>query len=153
MTKVEKSVEVAVPVSTAYNQWTQFEEFPRFMSGIEQVSQKDDTHLHWKAKIAGQTAEWDAEITEQVPDQVIAWRATGGAQNAGRVQFRGHDEHTHVSLELDVEPQGAAQQVGDMLGVLEQQVRRDLARFKELIESRDEASGAWRGEVRGGETR
>jgi uncharacterized membrane protein len=153
MAHVSESIEVNCPVSEVYNQWTQFEEFPRFMGGIEEVSQHDETHLHWKAKIAGQTAEWDAEITEQVPDQVIAWRATGGAQNAGRVQFSGHDEHTHVNLELDVEPQGAAQQAGDMLGLLKQQVRTDLTRFKELIESRGEASGAWRGEVEGGETR
>jgi uncharacterized membrane protein len=153
MAHVLESIEVNCPVSEVYNQWTQFEEFPRFMGGIEEVSQQDETHLHWKAKIAGQTAEWDAEITEQVPDEVIAWRATRGAQNTGRVQFRGHDEHTHVSLELDVEPQGAAQQASDMLGVLEQQVRGDLTRFKELIESRGEASGAWRGEVEGGETR
>jgi len=153
MAHVSESIEVNCPVSEVYNQWTQFEEFPRFMGGIEQVSQKDETHLHWKAKVAGQVAEWDAEITEQVPDQVIAWRATSGAQNTGRVQFSGHDEHTHVSLELDVEPQGAAQQAGDMLGVLKQQVRSDLTRFKEMIESRGEASGAWRGEVEGGETR
>jgi uncharacterized membrane protein len=153
MAHVSESIEVNCPVSEVYNQWTQFEEFPRFMGGIEEVSQHDETHLHWKATIAGQTAEWDAEITEQVPDQVIAWRATGGAQNAGRVQFHGHDEHTHVNLELDVEPQGAAQQAGDMLGLLKQQVRTDLSRFKELIESRGEASGAWRGEVEGGETR
>ena len=153
MAHVSESIEVNCPVSQVYNQWTQFEEFPRFMGAIEQVSQKDETHLHWKAKIAGQTAEWDAEITEQVPDQVIAWRATSGAPNTGRVQFHGHDEHTHVSLELEVEPQGAAQQAGDMLGVLKQQVRSDLTRFKELIESRGEASGGWRGEVQGGETR
>jgi uncharacterized membrane protein len=153
MAHVSESIEVNCPVSQVYNQWTQFEEFPRFMGAIEQVSQKDETHLRWKAKIAGQTAEWDAEITEQVPDQVIAWRATSGAANTGRVQFHGHDEHTHVSLELEVEPQGAAQQAGDMLGVLKQQVRSDLTRFKELIESRGEASGAWRGEVQGGETR
>jgi len=153
MAHVSESIEVNCTVSEVYNQWTQFEEFPRFMGGIDQVSQKDETHLHWKAKVAGQTAEWDAEITEQVPDQVIAWRATTGAQNTGRVEFRGHDEHTHVSLELDVEPQGAAQQAGDMLGVLKQQVRSDLTRFKEMIESRGEASGAWRGEVQGGETR
>lgn len=153
MTHVSESIEVNCPVSEVYNQWTQFEEFPQFMSGIEEVSQQDETHLHWKAKIAGQPAEWDAEITEQVPDQVIAWRATSGAPHAGRVQFRGHAEHTHVNLELDVEPQGAAQQAGDVLGVLEQQVRSDLTRFKDLIESRGEASGAWRGEVKGGETR
>jgi uncharacterized membrane protein len=152
MAHVSEGIEVDCPVSEVYNQWTQFEEFPKFMSAIEQVSQKDDTHLHWKATVAGQTAEWDAEITEQVPDRAIAWRATSGAQNAGRVEFEGHDEHTHIRLELDVEPQGAAQQAGDMLGLLQEQVRSDLARFKELIESRGQASGAWRGEVQGGQT-
>jgi uncharacterized membrane protein len=152
MAHVSEEVRVNRPVSEVYNQWTQFEEFPQFMSGIEQVSQKDETHLHWKAKIAGQTAEWDAEITEQMPDQVIAWRATEGAQNQGRVQFQQEDGGTRVQLELDVEPQGAVQQAGDMMGMLKAQVRDDLKRFKELIESRGEASGEWRGEVHGGET-
>jgi uncharacterized membrane protein len=140
-------------VSDVYNQWTQFEEFPQFMGGVEQVQQKDDTHLHWKAKVAGQTAEWDAEITEQVPDRVIAWRATDGAQNEGRVQFQPEgDGATRVSLELDVEPEGAVQTAGDMMGALQTQVRQDLDRFKQLIESREQASGEWRGEVHGGQT-
>jgi uncharacterized membrane protein len=150
---VSESIEVACPVGEVYNQWTQFEEFPRFMGGIEQVTQKDDTHLHWKAEIAGRTAEWDAEITEQVPDRVIAWRATSGATNSGRVEFHGHEDHTHISLELDVEPDGVVEHGADMMGLLERQVRQDLDRFKELIESRGEASGAWRGEVKDGETR
>src|SRR4051794_135041 len=149
MAHVSEEVRVDRPVSEVYNQWTQFEEFPQFMSGIEQVQQKDDTHLHWKTSIAGQTAEWDAEITEQVPDQVIAWRATEGAQNQGRVRFKSEDGGTRVQLELDVEPQGAVQQAGDMMGMLKGQVREDLDRFKQLIESRGEASGEWRGEVRG----
>ena len=152
MERIEQTIEVDRPLRTVYNQWTQFEEFPRFMDGVKEVTQLDDTHVRWHAELFGKDKEWDAEITEQVPDQVIAWRATSGAQNTGRVQFHGHDEHTHVSLELDVEPQGAAQQAGDMLGVLKQQVRSDLTRFKELIESRGEASGAWRGEVQHGET-
>jgi uncharacterized membrane protein len=152
MAHVAEEVRVDRPVSEVYNQWTQFEEFPQFMSGIEQVQQQDDTHLHWKANIAGQTAEWDAEITEQVPDQVIAWRAVDGAQNQGRVQFQQEDGGTRVRLELDVEPQGIVQQATDMMGMLEGQVREDLNRFKQLIESRGEASGEWRGEVRGGET-
>jgi uncharacterized membrane protein len=152
MAHVSKDVRVDRPVSEVYNQWTQFEEFPKFMGGIEQVQQNDDTHLHWKANIAGQTVEWEAEITEQVPDQVIAWRATEGAQNQGRVQFQAEGDATRVRLELDVEPQGAVQQVGDAMGILESQVREDRNRFKQLIESRGQASGEWRGEVRGGET-
>jgi len=153
MAHVSEEVRVDRPVSEVYNQWTQFEEFPGFMGGIEQVQQKDDTHLHWKAKIGGQTAEWDAEITQQVPDQVIAWRATQGAQNEGRVAFQSEDGGaTRVRLELDVEPQGAVQQMGDAMGMLKSQVREDLGRFKQLIESRGQASGEWRGEVKDGET-
>jgi uncharacterized membrane protein len=152
MAHVSEEIRVETPVSEVYNQWTQFEEFPKFMGGIEQVRQLDDTHLHWKANIAGQTAEWDAEITEQVPDQVIAWRATEGAQNQGRVRFQPEGDATRVSLELDVEPQGAVQKVGDAMGALQTQVRQDLDRFKQLIENRGQASGEWRGEVRGGKT-
>ncbi|MFL6288581.1 MAG: SRPBCC family protein [Actinomycetes bacterium] len=152
MAHVSEEVRVDCPVSEVYNQWTQFEEFPRFMGAIEQVQQKDDTHLHWKANIAGQTAEWDAEITEQVPDRVIAWQATGGAQNQGRVQFQPDGDATRVSLEMEVEPQGAVQSAGDLMGALQSQVRQDLDRFKQLIESRGQASGEWRGEVHGGET-
>jgi len=152
MAHVSEEIRVDCPVSEVYNQWTQFEEFPQFMSGIEQVQQRDDTHLHWKASVAGQTAEWDAEITEQVPDQVIAWRATEGAQNTGRVEFEAEDGATRVRLDMDVEPQGIAQQAGDAMGMLESQVRQDLHRFKQLIESRGQASGEWRQEVHGGET-
>jgi uncharacterized membrane protein len=152
MAHVSETIQVECPVGEVYNQWTQFEEFPRFMSGIEQVRQTDDTHLHWKANIAGRTAEWDAEITEQVPDKVIAWRATEGATNSGRVQFDGSDSQTQISLEMDVEPEGAVERAADMMGYLQQQVREDLNRFKQLIESRGEASGEWRGEVHGGET-
>ena len=153
MAHVSEEIRVERPVSDVYNQWTQFEEFPEFMGSVEQVQQKDDTHLHWKAKVAGQTAEWDAEITEQVPDRVIAWRATDGAQNEGRVQFQPEgDGATRVSLELDVEPEGVVQTAGDMMGALQTQVRQDLDRFKQLIESREQASGEWRGEVHGGQT-
>jgi uncharacterized membrane protein len=151
MAHVSESIEVQCPVDEVYNQWTQFEEFPRFMSGIEQVTQTDDTHLRWKANIAGRTAEWYAEITEQVPDQVIAWKATDGATNSGRVQFQGSDGQTTIHLEMDVEPQGGVERAADMMGVLQRQVREDLDRFKQLIESRGEASGAWRGEVKDGE--
>jgi uncharacterized membrane protein len=152
MAHVAESIQVKCPVGEVYNQWTQFEEFPRFMGGIEQVVQTDDTHLHWKADIAGRTAEWDAEITEQVPDQVIAWRATQGATNSGRVRFQGSDGQTRIDLEMDVEPEVGVERVADMMGMLQQQVREDLARFKQLIESRGEASGAWRGEVKDGKT-
>jgi len=151
MAHVSETIQVRCPVGEVYNQWTQFEEFPRFMSGIEQVTQTDDTHLRWKANIAGRSAEWDAEITEQVPDQVIAWRAVEGATNRGRVEFQGDNDQTQISLEMDVEPEGKVERAADMMGVLQQQVRQDLNRFKQLIESRGEASGGWRGEVRDGE--
>ncbi len=151
MAHVSEEIRVERPVSDVYNQWTQFEEFPEFMGSVEQVQQQDDTHLHWKATVAGQTAEWDAEITEQVPDRVIAWRATEGVQNEGRVQFQAEgDGATRVSLELVVEPEGVVQTAGDMMGALQSQVRQDLDRFKQLIESREQASGEWRGEVHDG---
>jgi len=153
MAHVSESIQVQCPVDEVYNQWTQFEEFPRFMDGIEQVTQTDDTHLHWRANIAGRIAEWDAEITEQVPDRVIAWRATEGATNSGRVEFQGGDGETSINLEMDVEPQDGVERAADMMGMLQRQVRDDLNRFKQLIESRGAASGAWRGEVEDGETR
>ena len=149
MSSVQKSVEVEVPVREAYNQWTQFEEFPSFMDGVERVEQVDDTHLHWKAEIAGDELEWDAEITEQTPDQRVAWKSTNGAENAGVVTFhRVDDRKTKVSLQMDYEPEGAKEKVGDLVGVLDRRVQGDLDRFKELIESRGSASGAWRGEVK-----
>jgi len=149
MSSVEKSVEVEVPVREAYNQWTQFEEFPNFMEGVERVEQVDDTHLHWKAEIAGDELEWDAEITEQTPDQRVAWKSTNGATNSGVVTFHRLDEgKTKVSLQMDYEPEGAKEKIGDLVGVLDRRVQGDLDRFKELIESRGTASGAWRGEVK-----
>ena len=148
MSTIEESIEVQVPVRTAYNQWTQFEEFPRFMEGVEEVRQVDDTHLHWKADIAGQDREWDAEITEQHPDERVAWKSTGGAQHAGVVTFhRIGDEQSRVMLQLDVEPEGLTEQVGDKLGFVKRRVKGDLERFKELIESRGSETGGWRGEV------
>jgi len=148
MSTIEESIEVKVPVRTAYNQWTQFEEFPRFMEGVEEVRQVDDTHLHWKADIAGQDREWDAEITEQHPDERVAWKSTGGAQHAGVVTFhRIGDEQSRVMLQLDVEPEGFTEQVGDKLGFVKRRVKGDLERFKELIESRGSETGGWRGEV------
>ena len=151
MSTIEESIEVQVPVRTAYNQWTQFEEFPRFMEGVEEVRQLDDTHLHWKADVAGQEREWDAEITEQHPDERVAWKSTGGAQHAGVVTFhRIGDEQSRVMLQLDVEPEGITEQVGDKLGFVKRRVKGDLERFKELIESRGSETGGWRGEVQHG---
>ena len=148
MASVVESIDVKAPLSTAYNQWTQFEEFPRFMEGVKSVEQIDDTHLHWVAEIAGKEAEWDAEITEQHPDERVAWRATSGAQNAGVVTFhRIDDDTTRVTLQLDVEPEGVVENVGTALGFLDRRVKGDLERFKEFIESGGSETGAWRGEV------
>ncbi len=148
MSTIEKSIEVNVPVRTAYNQWTQFEEFPRFMEGVKEVNQLDDTHLHWKAAIAGQEKEWDAEITEQTPDQRIAWTSRGGAINGGVVTFhRLSDATSKVMLQLEYATQGVAENVGDALGVVSLRVQGDLERFKEFIETRGRETGAWRGQV------
>ena len=148
MSIIEKSIEVNVPVRTAYNQWTQFEEFPRFMEGVKEVIQLDDTRLHWKAAIAGQDKEWDAEITEQTPDQRIAWTSRGGAINGGVVTFhRLSDARSKVMLQLEYAPQGVVESVGDALGVVSLRVQGDLERFKEFIEKRGRETGAWRGQV------
>ena len=133
---VEESIEVNVKVSTAYNQWTQFEEFPKFMEGVLEVRQLNDTHLHWRAEIAGKEEQWDAEITEQIPDKRIAWRSTSGAKNAGVVTFHKiSDSTTRVMLQMDYDPQGVVETVGDALGAVKMQTRRNLERFKEFIES------------------
>jgi uncharacterized membrane protein len=148
MSKVEQSIDVNVPVRVAYDQWTQFEEFPRFMEGVESVQQIDDTHLHWVAEIAGKRKEWDAEIVQQEPDQRVAWTATSGAPNAGSVDFhRLGDNQTRVTLTMEIEPEGLVENVGDKLGVPDSTVKGDLERFKEFIESRGSATGAWRGTV------
>jgi uncharacterized membrane protein len=148
MSKIEESIEIGVPVRAAYNQWTQFEEFPRFMEGVEEVRQLDDTHLHWKAEMWGKVKEWDAEISEQRPDERVAWTATEGARNAGVVTFHKIDENkSRVMLQLDVEPDGPAESVGDALGVVKRRVKGDLERFKEFIEGHGRETGAWRGEV------
>ena len=148
MSNIEESIDLNVPVRAAYDQWTQFEEFPSFMEGVEEVRQLDDTHLHWRAEVAGQEREWDAEITEQTPDQRIAWKSTSGAQHAGVVTFHRLDEgRSRVMLQLDVDPEGVVEKAGDALGLVKRRVTGDLARFKELIESRGEPTGAWRGEV------
>jgi uncharacterized membrane protein len=149
---VTESIIVNVPVSTVYNQWTQFEEFPRFMEGIQSVRQLDDTHLHWVAEISGKRHEWDAEITEQRPDQVIAWRSLDGHENAGRVLFEPVDgATTKVTVEMEHDPEGMVEALGTALGSDSRQVKSDLDRFKELVETRGAETGAWRGEVRSGQ--
>lgn len=148
MAHVQKSIEVNVPVRQAYNQWTQFESFPHFMEGVEQVRQLDDKRLHWKAKVGGKTEEWDAVISEQLPDQRVAWTSTSGAPNAGVVTFSYVDPNkTLVMLRIDYEPQGALESTGSALGFLDRQVQGDLDRFKQFIESQSSASGAWRGTI------
>ena len=148
MGRVEASIDVNVPVSTAYNQWTQFEEFPRFMEGVESVRQLDDKRLQWTAEIAGKEKTWLAEISEQRPDERIAWHSVEGARNAGVVTFhRLDDDTTRVMLQLEFEPEGTVESVGDAMGVPERQVEGDLKRFKEFIESRGAETGAWRGEI------
>jgi hypothetical protein len=147
-TKVERSIEVQVPVRTAYDQWTQFEDFPHFMGGVKEVQQKGDQRLHWVAEIAGVRREWDAAVLEQVPDQKIAWAATSGATNAGAVRFQPAGVgSTLVYLTLEYEPEGVVEKVGDALGIVERQVDADLKRFKALVEDQGYASGAWRGSV------
>ena len=148
MSTIEKSIDVNVPVQTAYNQWTQFEELPRFMEGVREVKQLDDRRLHWRAEIGGREKEWDALITEQLPDQRIAWRSTGGPPNAGVVTFDPLSEKTsRVMVQIDYEPEGVTENVGDTLGVVSQRVEGDLARFKEFIETRGRETGAWRGKI------
>ena len=151
MTKSEKSIDVDVPVRTAYNQWTQFEEFPRFMEGVKEVRQQGDKRLHWKAEIAGKDVEWDAEITQQTPDERIGWRSTSGKPNAGSVSFYpiGANQ-TRITLRIDYEPEAALEKVGDALGVVDRRIEGDLERFKEFIEGRGRETGAWRGEIHGG---
>jgi uncharacterized membrane protein len=149
MSTIVQSIDVRVPVRTAYNQWTQFEDFPRFMEGVEKVEQLDDTRLHWIAKVAGKKKEWDAQITEQTPDQRVAWTATSGAPNGGVVTFhRLDDSTTRVTVQMEVEPEGPVEAVGAAAGMPDRRVKGDLERFKDFIESRGNETGAWRGEVK-----
>jgi uncharacterized membrane protein len=148
MSTIEQSIELEVPVQTAYNQWTQFEEFPRFMDGIEEIRQLDGTHLHWVAELGGSRHEWDAVITEQLPDERVAWRNTDGKDNAGVVTFHKLDDNrSRVMVQMDFVPEGIKEKLGDALGVPDRRVQGDLKRFKEMIEARGQESGAWRGEV------
>jgi uncharacterized membrane protein len=148
MSTIEKSVEVEAPISTVYNQWTQFEEFPRFMEGVQEIRQLDDRHLHWVAEFGGSKHEWDAEITEQAPEERVAWRNTDGKDNAGVVTFHKIDDGTtRVMVQMDFVPEGIKEKIGDAIGAPDRRVAGDLERFKEFIESRGSETGAWRGEV------
>ncbi len=148
MSTIEQSIEVDVPVSTAYNQWTQFESFPRFMEGVDEIRQISDTRNHWITEIAGVKREFDTEITEQHPDERIAWKAVDGADHAGVVTFhRIAEGKTKIMLQMDFAPEGLAEQVGDKLGVVKTRTKGDLERFKDFMESRGTETGAWRGDV------
>jgi uncharacterized membrane protein len=154
MSKIIETVDVQVPVRVAYDQWTQFEEFPLFMEGVDEVGQLDDTHIAWTADIGGIKKSWTADITEQKPDERIAWRAVEGAENAGVVTFhRLSDETTRVTLQLDVEPEGPVETVGDALGFVARRAQGDMERFKRFIEARGDETGAWRGTVEAGGSR
>jgi uncharacterized membrane protein len=148
MASIEESIEVAVPVRTAYNQWTQFEEFPLFMEGVKEVRQLDDTHLHWVVEHKGTQHEFDAAITEQRPDDRVAWQTTDGKSHAGVVTFhRLDDTHSKVMVQIDWEPEGVLEELGAAVGSDDRRVKADLERFKEMIESRGSETGAWRGAV------
>ncbi len=147
MAEVEETIEVDVPVSTAYNQWTQFEEFPSFMENVESVTQLDDTHLRWVGEWSGNRHEWEAEIYEQVPDERIAWRSTGGVQQSGIVAFEPLGDRTKVTVDMEWEPESFKQKVGSAVGADERAVSADLDRFKEFVEARGVETGAWRGSV------
>ena len=148
MSTTEESIDVNAPIEMVYGQWTQFEEFPVFMAGIESIRQLDDTHLHWIAEIDGVRREWDAEITEQHPEERVAWRATTGTTNAGVVTFHRLDDHTtRIMLQLEVEPDGLVEKTGDLLGVVKRQAVADLKRFKAYIEGKGAPSGRWAGTV------
>jgi uncharacterized membrane protein len=148
MASVTESVDVDVDVSTAYNQWTQFESFPQFMSGVESIKQLDDTHTHWKTSIDGVTREFDTEITEQHPDERVAWKSTDGTSHAGVITFhRLGDNQTRVTAQIDWQPEGFVEKAGAAIGVDDRQVKGDLQRFKQFIEKRGAETGAWRGEV------
>jgi uncharacterized membrane protein len=154
MSRISDDIEVNVPCRVAYDQWTQFESFPQFMEGVERVVQVNDKTLEWTANVGGKVKNWQAEIVEQRPDEVISWRATEGAQNDGAVRFESLGaDRTRITLELDVEPEGIVEKAGDALGIVERRVHGDLERFKEFIESRNQPTGAWRGEIEGGQVR
>ncbi|WP_433337391.1 SRPBCC family protein [Spirillospora sp. CA-294931] len=148
MSTITESVDVAVPVRTAYNQWTQFESFPHFMEGVESVTQHGDTMTHWKIKIGGVEREFDARIVEQHPDERVAWESVAGPKHAGVVTFHRLDEtHSRVTLQMETDPEGLAESAADAVGLLKRRAKGDLGRFSDFIESRGGESGAWRGDV------
>ncbi|WP_042390531.1 SRPBCC family protein [Streptacidiphilus melanogenes] len=149
MSKVQESIDVGVPVTTAYNQWTQFEDFPNFMDGVEEITQIDDRHNHWRTKVAGATREFDTEIVDQVPDDHVTWRTTSGdVKQTGTVSFQPIDAtHTRVMLAMDFQPEGMTEKAADMMGMLDRQVKGDLKRFKHFIEERGMATGGYRGNL------
>jgi uncharacterized membrane protein len=156
MPKIQDSIDVQVPVQQAYNQWTQFEEFPKFMDGIQSVHQLDDTHVQWVAEIRGESRQWTTEITDQQPDEKVAWKTIDGElKNDGVVTFeRVGENQTRVNVEMDVQSDSPTENLaGNLLGIVKDQVHGDLERFKQLIENRGKETGAWRGEVRDGETK
>lgn len=149
MERIKKSIEVDRPLSHVYNQWTQFEEFARFMEGVKEVRQLDDRRLHWRADIGGKEKEWTAKITEQIPDDRIAWSSESGEYTSGQVDFaRLGTDRTRVALEISYDPQGFIENVGDAIGVVSRRIENDLEHFKEFIENRDQETGAWRGTIR-----
>jgi uncharacterized membrane protein len=151
MHTIEKSIEVNAPIETVYNQWTQFEEFPRFMKGVESVRQLDDKRLHFVATIAGKREEWDAEIIEQIPEQKISWRSISGVSNEGTVFFdKAANGRTRVRAAIAVDPDTMLERFGTAIGVPDARVKGDLERFKDFIENRGVETGAWRGEIHGG---
>ncbi|MEV6839637.1 SRPBCC family protein [Streptomyces sp. NPDC051133] len=154
MSIVKETVEVDVPLHTAYNQWTQFEDFPNFMEGVEEVRQLDDRHNHWTTKIGGIRREFDTEIVDQLPDERITWRTTtGDTSQKGSVRFeRVDDMHTRVELVMDVDPSGATEKAADMLGTIDRRVKGDMKRFKQYIEQAGGESGGWRGRIRPGDS-
>jgi len=146
MERIEKSIEVECPLTTVYNQWTQFEEFPRFMKGVKQVTQLDDQRLHWEAEIGGKDKEWNARITDQIPDQLIAWQSEGEEYTSGVVKFAPvGPNRTRITLGFIYDPEGFVEKTGDALGIVSSRVENDLERFKEFIENRGQETGAWRG--------
>jgi uncharacterized membrane protein len=152
MAFVEKTIDVEVPVRTAYNQWTQFEEFPQFMEGTREVTQLDDTRLHWVAEIGGRRKEWYAKIVDQVPDYLLAWTSEGGVETGGEVAFEAiGDAKTRIRLRMEYEPESVIEGIGDLLGFVSRRVDGDLKRFKEFIEARGVETGAWRGSIQGGQ--
>jgi uncharacterized membrane protein len=148
---VVESVDVEVPVATVYNQWTQFESFPEFMGGVDEIEQVDETHTHWKTTIGGIHREFDAEITEQHPDERVAWKSTDGTTHAGVITFHRLDANkTRVTAQIDWQPQNAVEKAGAAVGIDDRQVKADLARFKQYIEGRGTETGGWRGDVEAG---